>query len=140
MFQYIFGLMVPQAIHIVAKLGIADIVTKAPASAEELAAATNSETTAFQRLLRFLTSVGIFSKDAKGRYHQTPLSDTLRSDHPQSVRNAAILFGSGLLWRAFGELSATIATGRPAFNQVFGTTFSSTSMRTGRTRRSSMRR
>ncbi len=36
---------------------------------------------------------------------------------------AAIAFGSGFLWRAFGELSATIATGKPAFNHVFGTSF-----------------
>ena len=123
MFQYIFSLMIPQAIHVAAKLGIADIVTKAPALVEDLAAATNSEVTALQRLLRFLSSVGIFAEDSTGRFQQTPLSDTLRSDHTQSMRNAAILFGSELLWKSFGELSSTIATGRPAFNQVFGTTF-----------------
>jgi hypothetical protein len=75
------------------------------------------------RLLKFLTSVGIFSEDASGKYHQTPLSDTLRTDHPQSTRAVAILFGSALLWKPFGELATTVATGQPAFNHVFGASF-----------------
>jgi hypothetical protein len=123
MSQSIFSLMIPQAIHVAAKLGIADIVAKAPAPVEELAAATKSNAPALNRLLRFLASIGIFAEDAAGKYQQTPLSDTLRSEHPQSLRSAAILFGSGILWRAYGELSKTIADGQPAFNHVFGTSF-----------------
>lgn len=121
MFQSIFSLMIPQAIHVAAKLGIADLVAKAPATADELARTTRSNASALSRLLKFLTSVGIFSEDSSGRFLQTPLSDVLRSDHPQSVRGTALLFGSGLLWKAFGELSTTIATGEPAFHRVFGT-------------------
>ncbi len=123
MFQFILGLMVPQAIHVAAKLGIADIVAKAAATADELAAVTKTHAPSLRRLLKFLASVDVFSEDAAGKYQQTPLSDTLRSDHPQSLRGAAIAFGSGFLWRAFGELSATITTGQPAFNHVFGTSF-----------------
>jgi O-methyltransferase domain/Dimerisation domain len=123
MFQYIISLMVPQAIHIGAKLGIADMVAKAPATVEELAAATGSNAPSLRRLLKFLTSLGIFSEDGSEKYHQTPLSDTLRGDHPQSARGTAILFGSGFLWKSFGELATTIATGQPAFNHVFGTSF-----------------
>jgi hypothetical protein len=123
MFQVILGLMTPQAIHVAAKLGIADIVATAPGTAEELAASTKTDAPSLQRLLRFLASVGVFSEDAAGKYQQTPLSDTLRRDHPQSVRGMAIAFGSELLWRAFGDLSATIVTGQPAFNHVFGTSF-----------------
>jgi hypothetical protein len=123
MFQHIFSLMIPQAIHVAAKLGIADRVAKAPATAEELAAASVSDTPSLRRLLKFLTSVGIFSEDASGKYHQTPLSDTLRADHPQSVRGFALLWGSGLVWKSFGELAIRIATGQPAFNHVFGAAF-----------------
>ena len=123
MFQIILGMMTPQAIHVAAKLGIADIVSKTPRTADELAAATNSHAPSLHRLLKFLASVGVFSEDATGRYQQTPLSDTLRSDNPVSLRGAFVAFGSAFLWRAFGELSATIATGQPAFNHVFGTSF-----------------
>lgn len=85
MLQFIISLMVPQAIHVAAKLGIADIVAKAPATAADLAATTQSNAPALSRLLKFLTSVGIFSEDSSGRFLQTPLSDALRTDHLQSV-------------------------------------------------------
>ena len=92
MFQYIISLMTPQAIHIAAKLGIADLVATAPATVEELAVATKSHAPSLRRLLKFLTSLGVFSENASGKYHQTPLSDTLRRDHPQSTRCFAILW------------------------------------------------
>jgi len=123
MLQFILGLITPQAIHVAAKLGIAEIVATAPATAEELAAATKTSAPALNRLLRFLASVGIFSEDAAGKFRQTPLSDTLRGDHPQSTRGTAIAFGSDFLWRAFGSLSAAVTTGQPAFNHVFGMSF-----------------
>jgi hypothetical protein len=123
MAQFILGLMTPQAIYVAAKLGIADIVATTPASNSELAAATKSHAPSLARLLKFLASVGIFSEDAAGKYQQTPLSDVLRTDHPQSMRGTAIAFGSGFMWRAFGDLSATITTGQPAFNHVFGMSF-----------------
>jgi hypothetical protein len=121
MFQFILGLMTPQAIHVAAKLGIADIVSRTPKTADELAAATNSHAPSLRRLLKFLASIGVFSEDATGKYQHTPLSDTLRSDHPMSLRGAFIAFGSAFLWRAYGDLSVAVATGQPAFNHAFGT-------------------
>jgi hypothetical protein len=123
MVQFLLGLMIPQAIHVAAKLGIADIVSRTPQTAGELAAATSSHAPSLSRLLKFLASVGVFSEDKEGKYQQTPLSDTLRSDHAQSLRGSFIAFGSEFLWRAFGDLSAAVATGQPAFNHVFGTSF-----------------
>jgi SAM-dependent methyltransferase len=123
MLQLTMGFMLTPAIHVAAKLGIADIVARVPASAEELAAATKSNAPALRRLLRFLASIGVFAEDAAGKYQQTPLSDTLRTDHAQSARGVAIAFGADFLWQAFGNLAATISTGEPAFNHVFGTSF-----------------
>lgn len=62
MFQFILGLMVPQAIHVAAKLGIADIVAKAAATADELAAVTKTHAPSLRRLLSFLASVDVFQK------------------------------------------------------------------------------
>jgi hypothetical protein len=123
MFQFILSFMTPQAIHVAAQLGIADIVAKTPATVEELTAATNTDAPALGRLLKFLISVGVFAEDADGKYRHTRLSETLRSDYPQSMRSLAVLFGSELLWRPFGELRAKITTGRPAFDKVFGKSF-----------------
>jgi SAM-dependent methyltransferase len=114
------GLFVTQAIYVAAKLGIADLVEDKPKTALELANATQAHPPSLRRLLLMLSSMGIFAQDAEGRFRQTPLSDALRSANPQSVRNYAMLVGSHLFWRPWGDLRRTIETGTPAFDRVFG--------------------
>lgn len=116
----IYGFMTSQAIAVAAKLGIADLLKQEPRTAEELANATKAHAPSLNRLLRMLTSVGIFAEDANGRFQQTPLSQLLRSDHPRSARAFAIMSGSELLWRPWGELHAAVMSGRSAFEHVFG--------------------
>jgi hypothetical protein len=54
MFQFILGMMTPQAIHVAAKLGIADTVARTPKTADELAATTKGAIApSLRRLLRF---------------------------------------------------------------------------------------
>src|SRR5947209_1194005 len=80
------GAMAVQAIHVAAKFALADLVASGPKSIRELAEATHTHGLSLGRLLRALTSLGIFAEDTTGRYRQTALSDTLRSDHPESIR------------------------------------------------------
>jgi hypothetical protein len=44
--------------------------------------------------LRALTSLGIFAEDTTGRFRQTALRDTLRSDHPESIRPFAMMLAA----------------------------------------------
>src|SRR5215467_16237208 len=81
--------IVVQAIHVAAKFGLADLVAGGPKSIEELAEATHTHASSLGRFLRALTSLGIFAEDTAGTYRQTALSDTLRIDHPQSIRPTA---------------------------------------------------
>src|SRR5271168_696941 len=115
----IYGYMTSQAIAVAAKLGIADLLKEEPRTAEELAKATKAHTPSLNRLLRMLTSVGIFAEDAEGRFQQTPLSEFLRDDNPRSVRGMAIC-GSELWWRPWGDLHGTVMTGKPAFHRIHG--------------------
>jgi SAM-dependent methyltransferase len=120
MSQLILGFMATQAIHVAAKLGIADLVGETPKTADELALATQAHGPSLQRLLRMLTGVGIFTEDEAGRFQHTPLSETLRMDHPQSLRNVAIMWGAPFIWRPWGELYEAVRTGQPAFDHVYG--------------------
>lgn len=86
--------MVSQPIMVAAKLGIADLVEEAPRTAEELAHVTKAHAPSLRRLLRFLTVLGIFAEDGTGKYRQTPLSDVLRSNHTESIRDTARMYGS----------------------------------------------
>ena len=122
--EYIWpGIIVGQAIHAAAKLRIPDLLACGPKTIAELASECGAHPLSLERLLRALSTLEMFAPTGDGRFRNTQLTEVLRSDHPQSLRGAAIAFGSGFLWRAFGELSATITTGQPAFNHVFGTSF-----------------
>lgn len=83
------GAIAVQTIHVAAKLALADLVAGGPKSITELADSTHTHGPSMARLMRALTSLGIFVEDTTGRYRQTALSDTLRSDHPESIRPSA---------------------------------------------------
>ena len=117
------GPIAVQAVHVAAKLALADLVASGPKSTEELAAATHSHGPSMARLLRALTSLGIFAEDTAGRYRQTALSDTLRSDHPESIRPFAMMLGAHFVWKPSGALEETVRTGRPSFEHVYGAPF-----------------
>jgi len=117
------GAMAVQAIHVAAKFALADLVASGPKSIEELAEATHTHGSPLGRLLRALTSLGIFVEDTTGRYRQTALSDTLRSDHPESIRPLAMMLGAHFVWKPSGALEETVRTGQPSFERVYGAPF-----------------
>src|SRR5215472_16635180 len=93
------GAMAVQTVHVAAKFALADLVAGGPKSIEELADATHTHGSSMARLLRALTSLGIFVEDTTGRYRQPALSDTLRSDHPESMRPSAMILGAHFFWK-----------------------------------------
>ena len=111
------------ALLLVTQLGIADAIKEVPKTAEELARVTNSDAMALRRVLLFLASEGIFAEDAQARFANTLLSDTLRADHPNSVRALAEQYGHEQGWKMWGDLAKTVATGVPAFDRVYGMPF-----------------
>lgn len=122
--QFIWpGAMAAQAIYVAAKLGLADLLTEGPRSADELALATRAHGPSLRRLLRALTSLGVFAENAAGKFHNTDLSETLRTAHPETMRAWATFLGAPFLWRPWGELYQTVMTGQPAVDRVHGTSF-----------------
>src|SRR5215469_12062672 len=113
------GAMAVQAIHVAAKLALADLVASGPKSTNELADATHTHGPSMARLLRALTSLGIFVEDTTGRYRQTALSDTLRSDHPESIRPSAMMLGAHFVWKPCGALEEAVRTGQPRRSNAY---------------------
>ncbi|MFH1300180.1 MAG: methyltransferase [Planctomycetota bacterium] len=116
--QMITGYWSSQAIYAAASLGIADLLTAGPQTAEQLATATNTNAGALYRLLRALASVGIFAENAQQEFALTPLAECLRSDVPGSKRALAMMSGDEH-FRAWGEILFSIRTGKTSFDQVF---------------------
>jgi hypothetical protein len=91
---------VVQSIHVVARLGLADHLGAEPRTIDELAEATHVHAPSLRRVLRALTTVGVFAEDADGRIQHTGLSETLRADHPESVRAWALMLGAHFVSQA----------------------------------------
>jgi hypothetical protein len=113
------GAWVTQALHVAAKLRLADLVQERPRTADELASATQTQSPALYRLLRTLASVGVFCEDDRLYFSLTPLAECLRSDAPGSQRAMALRAGE-LFWPVWAELLYSVETGRSAFEKVYG--------------------
>ncbi len=118
--QMLFGYAVSRSIGVAAELGIADLVSNAPKTADELAIQTGSHPHSLYRLLRACASLGIFAEDDHHRFGLTPLAEGLRSDHPQSLRAFAQMLTSETQFQMWADLSYSVRTGERAFDKVFG--------------------
>lgn len=118
--QMASGSWIGQAVHVAAKLGIADLLEDGPKSPAALAEATGAHADALHRLLRALASLGVFAEEADGRFALTPTAEGLRTNAPDSLRAYAIMLGESWHWRAWGELLHSVRTGQSAFEHAFG--------------------
>lgn len=111
---------VPQAIHVVAVLGIADLLADGPRNSDELAQATGSHARTLYRVLRTLVAAGIVAEDKAGRFRLTPLGQPLKSDVADSIRAASIfLSGESELE---GRLVDCVRSGKTAVELASGAT------------------
>lgn len=120
MLQLMSGLWVSRGIYVAAKLGIADLLKDGPRTAEQLAAATDSNPDALYRILRMLGSIGVFSEGNHRHFSLTPLSETLLSDIPGSLRPGAIAEMGEVHYEAWGNIMHSVKNGDIAFDGHFG--------------------
>jgi len=120
MLLLIGGFWLSRAISAAASLGLADSLKEGPRSLTELARLTETHPPSLCRLLRALTSVGIFEEHFPGEFRTTALGSTLETDSPGSVRALAVGQLGTEHYRAWGELLYSVRTGSPAFQKVFG--------------------
>jgi hypothetical protein len=114
------GFMFTAALYAVAKLKIADLLMHGPLPVTELAQMTNSNADALYRVLRLLASAGVFAESAGKVFALTPMSDCLRADAPDSMRDMVIFIGNRFHAKVWSELSYSIETGKPAVEHVYG--------------------
>jgi hypothetical protein len=111
------GYVLPRCLHVVADLGVADVLDDSPESAASLAQKTGTNPDALDRVLRLLAAHGVFHV-CDGSYHHSPASRLLRTDHPQSMRAFVRMVELPICWDSFREMSYSIRTGRPAADQI----------------------
>jgi hypothetical protein len=106
-----------RSLYLVAELGIADHLGDTPRSAAQLAEPAGVNADALERILRLLTTYGIFERTDEG-YRHTDASRLLCSDHPQSMRSFAWLNGLPGLWASLGAMDHALRTGAAAWEAV----------------------
>lgn len=111
------GYCVARSLHVAAELGVADCIDDAPVRISEVAGKLAVDGDALSRILSLLSAHGIFSV-SNGTISHSEASPTLRSDHPQSTRDLARMFGLPLMWQTFEALDHSVRTGTPAAARV----------------------
>lgn len=111
--ELITGSWTTQALHVAARLRVADHLAEAPMRAADLAAALDVHPDSLERLLRALASLDVCEEREPGVFALAPLGRHLCADAPDSVRSWALFWGGGL-WPIWATLHNTVATGKSA--------------------------
>lgn len=129
------GLMVPAPIAVfdasigggrsfvlgaVAELGVADLLAEGPADADTLASRLGVDADALHRLLRAAAVMRVVSLRPDGRFRETRLTRTLRTDAAVSMRQWCRYFTLPSTVAAWQDLVGSVRTGRSAFPRVHG--------------------
>lgn len=114
------GCFLSQAIYVAAKLGLADLIKDQPQSVKALAQRTATHERSLYRVLRTLASVGAFREISREVFANTPVSDTLRSDAPNSLRDVTVWMGEEKHWQVYGGMLHSVRTGEAACVYVHG--------------------
>jgi hypothetical protein len=120
MLQIISGFWISRAVYVIAKLGIPDLLKSGPKTAEELASVTKMHAPSLFRILRALASVGVLRSPDGKLFAQTPLSETLVTEAPGSLRWFAVSELGQEHYPAWGNLMHSVKTGDIAFDNFFG--------------------
>jgi len=110
------GYLGSRCLHVVANLGVADLVSDEPRRLSEIAGDLGVDAPSLGRVVRHLASLGVFEvKDAEVWHNQA--SRLLRHDDPQGLLPLTRMLGLPVIWDSFKSLEDAVRTGRP------GTTF-----------------
>ena len=117
------GKAVSTALSLAAELGLADLLAEGPRSSDELAQATATHPQSLYRVLRLLSSVGVFTEAASRSFALTQLGECLRTGVPGSMRSWVRMSGLRVWLHTYAEALHSVRTGEPAFKRAAGSEF-----------------
>ena len=118
--QMITGSLGSQAVYVAAQLGIADLLIDGPRHVDQLAEAAGADAPSLYRVLRALSSFGVFTELNDRVFGLSPTAELLRSDSPRSLRDLAIFMGEDWHWQVWGRTLYSVRTGKAAWAEVHG--------------------
>src|SRR4029078_2641400 len=122
MLQLLSSLWVTRAVGTFARLGLADVMEDGVEDYAAIAAARGLVPDRVYRLLRALSTLGIVSETARGRFALTPLGRLLSSHTPNNTRTTAI-FLNDYFADMWSHLDDALTGERTAFEALKGRPF-----------------
>jgi hypothetical protein len=117
----IFGRWKSQILYSGVKLGIFEVVTSSPQSAEEIAKHLSLDPALSYRLLRALGSLGLLNEHYDRHFSITPMGEYLRSTSPHTLKGVALLEEGPEHYAIWKHLTAMIKEGKQdGFIREFG--------------------
>jgi SAM-dependent methyltransferase len=108
-----------QALNTITQLNIPDRLADGPKTAEELAQETRLHARSLYRILSFLASFNALAQDEQGAFSLTPLSDTLRTDHPHSLHDWLLFTNESWRWDVARAMMQVASTGKNAYDTLY---------------------
>ncbi|MDI5961738.1 methyltransferase [Streptomyces sp. SL13] len=121
--ELVFGAACAAAVRAAVRLGVADALAEGPVTVEDLAAAVGCEPRPLGRLLRALSSYGVFDELPDGRFRHTDMSRMLREEAPDSLHYVALWCTEPWTWDAWPRLDEAVRSGRTVFPELYGKEF-----------------
>jgi len=118
--QLLFGKQLTFALSGVARLGAADHMDGTARPVEEIAAQCGAHAPSLYRVMRMLSSFGVFREEPKRHFALTPVGELLKSDAPASLRYLAIMFGEEFSVRAYEHIGDCLRTGIDGVTKAYG--------------------
>jgi SAM-dependent methyltransferase len=111
--------MAASAINAVTNLKIADQLANGPKAIAELARASAVKEDILYRALRALATAGVFQETGTRIFANTPASEVLRADHPESIRDLVIWMSDWFHFDTYRDMMPTLKDGKTAIEHVF---------------------
>jgi len=119
-FQLATGYIASSALYVAVKLRIADSLADGPRSVSDLAAAAGANEDAVYRVLRTLSSLGVFEEVGPGTFANSLASTTMRSSVPGSTHPMTLWMADPFHFRVYADLMHSVQTGQPAAEKTVG--------------------
>ncbi len=120
--QRSMGIASTQVTAALVDLGVPDALSGDRASSAALAERVGADPDALHRLLRAAALHGLVRVDGRGRFRLTRVGRALRSDAEATLAPWARYMGLASTRAAWGGLTESVRTGKPAFSAVHGAT------------------
>jgi len=116
----VFGYILTRCVTAIAELGVPDLLADGPQSIDRLAKEAGANRDFLNRVMRLLVAEGIIDEPSPGTFAQTSVSALLRRNHPETMRELAVMFTSQSHWKTIAQLPDAIRSGQSGVSHAFG--------------------